>query len=175
MNFIITQILGGISLLLVVISYFCKNKKAFLMLQMIANVFYGLSFIFSNGLVFGINNFISIIRIIVLCIYEKKNIKPPVYLIIPFVTSYLTVGIIFYQQPIDIIGIIAPMLFTLAMWVKNMQFVRILMLLPNVMLVFSAVFYSAYTTALLDTIEVVAIIVSFVIYYRKRNTLKWLV
>lgn len=174
MEFILAQIFGGIALLLVVVSYFWKDKKVFLMLQVIANIFYGLSFVFSSALVFGINSFISIVRVIVLYVYEKKNISPPICLVIPFVLSYLTVGIIFYQQPIDIIGIFTPMLFTIAMWMKNMQLVRYLMLLPNALLVLSALLYTAYTTALLDAIEIIAIIVSIITFHLKKYSMKWL-
>ena len=174
MEFILAQIFGGIALLLVVVSYFWKDKKVFLMLQVIANIFYGLSFVFSSALVFGINSFISIVRVVVLYVYEKKNISPPIYLVIPFVLSYLTVGIIFYQQPIDIIGIFTPMLFTIAMWMKNMQLVRYLMLLPNALLVLSALLYSAYTTALLDTVEIVAIVVAIITFHLKKYNAKWL-
>ena len=174
MEFILAQIFGGIALLLVVVSYFWKDKKVFLMLQVVANIFYGLSFVFSSALVFGINSFISIVRVIVLYVYEKKNMPPPIYLVIPFVLSYLTVGIIFYQQPIDIIGIFTPMLFTIAMWMKNMQLVRYLMLLPNALLVLSALLYSAYTTALLDAVEIAAIVVAIITFHLKKHNTKWL-
>ena len=74
-------------------------------------------------------------------------------------------GVIFFKSYYDIIVIITPILFTIAMWVKNMQLVRYLMLLPNAILVFYAILNQVYTTALLDLIEVIAIIVALITYY----------
>ncbi len=43
MNFVLSQIMGGIALILVAIGYFFKNKVKFLFIQIIANIFYALS------------------------------------------------------------------------------------------------------------------------------------
>lgn len=165
MNFILAQIFGGIALILVVISYFLMNKEHFLFIQIIANVFYGLSFIVNDALVAGLNTFISILRVLVLYLYERKDKTPPIYLILIFSACYITIGVIFFKSYYDIIVIITPILFTIAMWVKKMQLVRYLMLLPNAILVFYAILNQVYTTALLDLIEVIAIIVALITYY----------
>lgn len=165
MNFILAQIFGGIALILVVISYFLMNKEYFLFIQIIANVFYGLSFIVNGALVAGLNTFISILRVLALYLYERKDKTPPIYLILIFSACYITIGVIFFKSYYDIIVIITPILFTIAMWVKNMQLVRYLMLLPNAILVFYAILNQVYTTALLDLIEVIAIIVALITYY----------
>lgn len=165
MNFILAQIFGGIALILVVISYFINNKKKFLLLQIIANLFYGLSFAVNSALVAGLNTFISILRVLVLYLYEKKHKEPPIYLILIFSVGYIIIGIIFFKNYYDIIVIITPILFTIAMWVKNMQLVRYLMLFPNAILVFYAILNQVYTTALLDFIEIITIIVALITYY----------
>lgn len=67
MNFILAQVMGGIALVLVALSYFTKEKKKFFIIQIIiANIFYGASFIFNMALVGGINFLICTIRIAVL-------------------------------------------------------------------------------------------------------------
>ena len=58
-KFITSQVMGGIALVLVVISVCLKNKKQFFVLQTVANVFYALSFVFADAMVAGINSFIS--------------------------------------------------------------------------------------------------------------------
>lgn len=72
MNFILAQIMGGIALIIIAISYFVKNRKTFLLLQTICNIFYAVSFIFNGALAGGVNTFISMVRLLVFYLYEKK-------------------------------------------------------------------------------------------------------
>lgn len=173
MNFILAQIMGGIALVLVLISIFSKEKKYFFVIQVVANIFYALSFIFNGGLVAGINSFISVMRVLILYLFEKKKITPPKYLILVFSACYITVGFIFFARPIDIITMITPIMFTVAMWMKNMQLVRYTMISPNVLLTVYALILQVYTTALLDVIETIFLIVAIVKFYlhaRKSQT-----
>ncbi len=176
-EFILAQVTGGIALVLVVFSYYAKRKTTFFVLQIFSNIFYGLSFIFSHSLVAGINTLISIIRIIELYYFEKSGRETPAYLIIVYSCMYIAVGIAFYNSMYDIIPIITPIIFTVAMWMKNMQLIRYTMLLPQVALFIYAIICQAYTSALLNLIELVAIIIAIFKYYieykkSRKNLLK---
>ena len=72
MYFILSQIMGIIALIIIAVSYFSKNKKFFLFLQIFANFFYALSFIFVNAFTAGINTFISIVKVVCFYFYEKN-------------------------------------------------------------------------------------------------------
>lgn len=80
MNFILAQVFGGIALILFIVSYFCNDKKLFFLIQIIGDIFYGLSFAVNLALVAGINTFISIIRGILFYIYERKKERNSLYM-----------------------------------------------------------------------------------------------
>lgn len=172
MHFIISQLLGGIALILVCISYFCK-KKMFLILHIFANVFYGAAFIVSNSLVAGINTFISIVRTFVFYLYEKKDEKISHFYILIFAVLYIAIGVIFFKLPWDILTTITPILFTTAMTFRKMIVVNFIMLFPNIILCVYNVANQFYTSAILDAIEsgviFVAIISYFVVKYREKR------
>ena len=168
-KFITSQVMGGIALVLVVISVFLKNKKQFFVLQTVANVFYALSYVFADAFVAGINFFISCIRAVTLFIYEKIGKQPPLYLLFIFSAIYLTIGIVFYTDAYDFITMITPIVFTIAMFMKNMQLVRILMIPPNVLLVIFAILHQVYTTAILDAFEVVFLVSALIFYAIKEK------
>lgn len=170
MNFILTQLFGGVALILVVISYLLKSKVCFLGIQIIANIFYGLSFIFSNAIVAGINSFVSILRVLLLYYYARKNKNAPIEWIFILSSLYLLVGVIFFNSYYDIVVMITPILFTIAMWLKNMQFVRLMLLIPNVILAIYAILFRAYTTAVLNFIELITIIIALIKYSRQGKT-----
>lgn len=169
MWFIVSQVAGGIALVLVVIGYFVKDKIKFLFLNAIANVFYALSFIFANSFVAGIGTFISILRVFLLFIFEKKNKPYPIYLLIIFSIVYIINGIIFFTDFYDIIPICTSILFSSAMWIKNMEYVRYAMLLPNILITIYALIRAVYTSALLDFMEVVVIIVAIIYFHIKKK------
>lgn len=167
-QFIISQILGGIALVLVCISYFC-NKKIFLIFQTVANIFYGASFVVSLSLAAGLNTFVSTTRTIVFYLYERKNKNIPYYYIPIYSAIYITIGVIFFKSAWDIINIIAPILFTTAMTIRKMIVVNFMMLLPNVMYLVFCSCNAFYTSAILDAIELTVIIVSIITYFIKKR------
>lgn len=175
MNFILARVMGGIALVLVALSYFTKEKKKFFIIQIIANIFYGASFIFNMALVGGINFLICTIRIIVFFLYERKKRAVPIYVVAFFCCAFIVVGGIFFKDYYDLITIAAPILFTIAMCMKDMQMVRYLMILPNVAVTIYSIINQVYTSALLDFLEVLVIVVSIIVYHiDKKRQIRYL-
>lgn len=173
-NFILAQVTGGIALLLVMIGYFAKNKSWFYLFQILANVSYALSFIFSASLVAGLNTIVSTIRVIQLYYYEKTtNKNAPSFYIAIYSVLYIIIGIIFFENAYDIIPIICPIIFTIAMWMRNLQSIRYLMVLPNIALGIYAILCQAYTSALLSVIEIIVLIISIIQFeFQKKHSHK---
>ncbi len=165
MNFIISQIVGIIALLLVCVSYFFKSKKFFLIFQIIANLFYGLSYIFVNIYGAGIITLISILRCLYLYFSEKYNFKQAIYFLPIFVVSYIIVGVIYLNSLLDIIPIITATIFTFSFYIKDMQIMRYTCLVPQVMLIIYAFLCKTYANALLNLIESLVIVVSIIKFY----------
>ncbi len=167
-QFIISQVLGGIALILVCISYFC-NKKVFLIFQTVANVFYGSAFLVSLSLVAGINTFISMTRTALFYFYERKNKTIPFFYIPIYSIIYITIGLVFLKSPWDILTVISPIIFTFAMSLRKMIVVNFTLILPNLMLVIYNIFNTFYTSAILDGIEIIVIIVSISLYFIRKK------
>lgn len=168
MNFILAQVFGGIALILFIVSYFCNDKKLFFLIQIIGDIFYGLSFAVNLALVAGINTFISIIRGILFYIYERKKKEIPYTWVTIFSALYLLVGVLFFKNYLDIMVMITQILFTIAMWMKDMQKIRYFVLVPSVILVVYDILSQVYTTAILDCINVIVLIVALIKYRQKR-------
>lgn len=167
-NFILTQILGGIALILVCFSYFVKNKKYFLLIQVFANIFYAGAFLFQNLFVAGFNTIVSIVRTAIFYLYfksDKNNI--PIYVPLIFTGIYILNFIVFYTSMLDITALFTSIVFTFALYIKNMQTTRCVSLLPNIMLCVYNFVNRCYSSSALDFIESVVIIVSIIYYHIK--------
>ena len=168
-DFIFAQILGLIALVLVCFSYNTNIRKRFLFFQIIANIFYAASFLTLGVFVGGISTIISIFRVILLYICEKFNKKPSKVVFFMFSSFYLIFGIIFFENILDIIAIISYEIFNLAMFVRNINLVRILMVPPNIMIITYNILNLTFTNAILDFIEILVLIITIIKYRQKIN------
>ena len=170
--FIISQVMGGIALILSVISVFMKDKKLLLFFIFLSNFFYGLSFIFADALVACVNTLISLPMLATLYLYQKREERPLWFLFVLYSIIFFAMGFVFFDNYYDFIVIITPILFILALFLKNLQLVRIMLLAPNAVLVFFDIIHGAYVTAILDLCDVCSIIVAMIIYYIKNKKAK---
>ena len=171
MNFIVSQILGIIALILMCIGYFVKNKSQFLIIQIIANVFYATSYLFLGVFSAGIITLISIIRCVLIYFNDKKDLKIDKFIIPFFIVAYIVVGVIFWKSPFDIIPIITASLFTISFCIKNLKVMRYILLFPNCILVVFGICTMAYSVALLDFVETIVLVVAIIkFHYQKEET-----
>ena len=171
-GFWLSQVFGLIALILVCISYQFNNKAKFLALQILANTFYASSFLALNVLVGGANTIISLIRVAVLFLFERKDKSPPIYVYIIFFLLYIGSGILCWQSPLDIIAIISFEIFNIAMFVRKIHLTRLLMVLPNIMIATYNFLLMTYTNALLDLIEISVLVYAIIKFSNKNQTKK---
>lgn len=171
LNFWISQALGIIALILVCISYQFNNKAKFLALQILANAFYSASFLALNILVGGINTIISLFRVAILFFYEKEDKNPPIFLYLTFFLLYIVSGVICWQSWLDIIAILSYEIFNVAMFVRNINLTRYLMIIPNFMIAIYNVCHMTWTNALLDFVEV-GVLIFAIFKFSKDNQIK---
>lgn len=170
-NFIGSQIMGFIALILVCIAYFVKTKAIFLSLQIVANIFYAAAFLFLQSYVAGLITLISILRCLYIFVCEKKKFKYSAYFLPIFIVCYVAIGVIFWKNWFDIIPIITASSFTIAFFIKGLQKTRILCVLPNALLVIYNIFCRTYSNALLDLLELIVLIVAIISYNKIKKSL----
>ena len=162
MEFVIAQVLGLIALIVVCIGYFLKNKSHFLLAQVIANFFYAGAFLVIGAYVGATLVTISIFRCIYLYYAEKYNFKYKIHFIPIFLLLYLTMTIAFWNKPYDFLPLMSSTLFTIGYTLNNMQKMRYILIIPNSILVIYNILCTTYTSALLDFIEILVIIIAIV-------------
>ena len=168
-NFILAQVFGFVALILVCIGYFLKSKTSFLMLTVFANLFYALAFFVVGAYVGGALTFISIGRCLYLYFAEKKNYKYTYQFLSIFIVFYVVSTIIFWAIPLDLIALLSSTLFTIGYAIKNMQTMRYILLIPNSLLVVYNILATTYTSAILDFLEIIVIIVAIIKFSKHKK------
>ena len=162
LDVIFAQVFGFVALVLIGFSYFCKNKLTFNILQTVADIFYGCAYFFVNSYVAGFITLVSAMRCLYLFFAEKCNFKYTYHFLSIFVLGYVVMTIIFWQSYTDIIPLITSILFTIAYAIKDLQKLRYVSLIPNIILVGFNIYSFTFVSALLDFIEVIIIIVAII-------------
>ena len=166
-DFILAQVFGLVSLVLTCISYFQSNKKVFLFFQIASTIFYAGSFLSLQVYVGGIGTIVSVARLISLYLYEKKNKEPPLILMLFFMWCYLLTGVLLFQGYLYILSIVSNLLCNYAMFSKSINRLRVLMILPNCMLLVYNLLSRTYTNAILDFVELIILLCSIYKFRRK--------
>ena len=169
LSFILAQIFGFVALVLVCIGYFLKSKTSFLLLTVIANFLYALAFFVVGAFVGGALTFISIVRCLYLYFAEKHNFKYKLHFLNIFIVLYIASTIIFWESPLDLMALLSSSLFTLGYAIKNMQTMRYVLIIPNTLLVVYNTLATTYTSAILDFIEILVIIVAIIRFYKHKK------
>lgn len=172
MDFILAQILGGIALILVCVGYFFKKKSHFLIIQTVANFFYAGAFYVVGAYVGAGLVVVSILRCIYLYFAEKKSFKYTLHFLPIFIVCYISITVIFWDSPWDFLPLITSTLFTIGFVIKNLQTMRYVLLIPNAILVLYNILKTTYTSAILDFIEFIVIMVVIVKHILKNRRTK---
>lgn len=123
--FILAQILGGIVLILTVISVQQKTKEKILIFQIIANIVISIQYFLLDALTGGVVSIINIIRCCIFYIYKKKNMKPSVTFLGIFILVAIISGIWTWQNIFSVIPIVAAIVFTYGLWQDNVKITKI--------------------------------------------------
>lgn len=167
MEYILSYIFSGISLIIVCVSCFVKNKTKFLFLNIFSNIFYAASLLVIKAYVGGVNTIISIFRCLYLFLCLKYNFKYTLHFLTFFFAAYITSGILLYTYWFDFLPILSSSIFTIAYCVKDMNLTRKLMILPRCLLITYSILTMTYLNAVLSVVQLVAIIVSMIKHYKE--------
>ena len=112
---------------------------------------------------------VSIFRCLYLFFAERHSFKYTLHFLPIFVAIYVVITILFWDSPWDFLPLITSTLFTVGFAIKNLQTMRYVLLIPNAILVLYNILKTTYTSALLDFIEFIVIMVVIVKHILKNR------
>ena len=143
-NYTLSTIIGFVAMAFAITSYFLKNKSLFLIAQAGAILFLAVSCLFIEQYYAMISYAIGLLRVFTFYMYEKANKNPPYYIILMFVALfvifYVLVNVVILKtfKPIDIILMVANVMYTYAFSIRNLTLMRHIFAIP---LVLSIIYY----------------------------------
>lgn len=166
---LIAWIIGIIAFLVFISSIQLKNKKKFLILQLIANFLYGIQYVLLITPEAAYMNFISVIRCFIFYLYEDEKKKPPVLILIILLSLITLVGCFTINRWIALIPVAITIIYTISSWQKNMKIIRLCFTIAACFWIIYNLSVGAYTSLIGNAFELISGIVSMIRFKNKRD------
>ena len=121
--FIFAQILGGIALLILILSFQKNEKQTLLKYQIGSSVFFAAQYLCLQAYSGCLINIACIIRNILFKNYTGKKI--PIYYLIFIICIMIVLSLFSYVGPISLLPCIACVLYSCSLWQDNLKITRI--------------------------------------------------
>ena len=170
MTYYIGQVLGILAIAMTILMFQLKNKTHMLFVNIISNAAVAINVLFiknefNSGVIICL---IAIVQIIVSHIHDKKGTAVPFIEKIIFFVLYIAGGLFGFTGPKEILPIIAAVFYMIAMFQKNPQRIRYI-LLGN-MSAWVIYFISPFSTSIFAQIAGIISSVIGILRYRKQKT-----
>ena len=161
MDFILVQIIGGIGYATLAASYYKKNKKEILFMQIIAYVMFTIHYYFLNGITVAICNFVGLFALIAIYLFEKYKWKNKNIVSYIFIILLLIINIASFQNVFSIFPLIASTIVIISFLMDNEDYIRAIGVISAVCWLIYAIVYKSYIAIVFEVITLVGTLIAF--------------
>ena len=162
MDFILIQFIGGIGYATLAASYFKKEKKKILFMQIIAYIMFTIHFYLLSGITGAICNFIGLFALITIYLFEKYKWKNKNIISYFFILLLIIVNIVAFQNIYSIFPMIASVIVILSFLMSNEDYIRGIGLVSAVCWLIYAIVYKSYISIVFEIFTLIGILIAFI-------------
>jgi hypothetical protein len=158
MSYYIAQIIAVFAFIVVLISFWCRDRKKILGVQIGSSILYSVQYLLLGGYSGLGVNILGIIKSVIF-VNKKENSKK--FLII-FVIAYIIVGVLTWDSMISLFPIIGSLVYVIASFHDNPQYIRIGAIIASVFWIIYNVSVMAYVGCVTESILMVSNILAVI-------------
>lgn len=167
--FILAQILSFIAMVINMVAVQLKTKKQILLTIVISNLLFVISYLLLEAYVGALTCGIVAIEIIINTILEDKGKKTPKYLIVLYLIVSVLIGILTFSSLVDLLPIIASILFIFTLVQSKEKYVRLLIFGNLTAWIIYDFFVKAYLAGISDLFVISSTITAIIRYDIKKE------
>lgn len=164
-SYLISQILGFISTLCLVLSFFQKERTRFFIMQTTGNVFLVLSYFALGRFVASIGCIVATIRTTIFAGFAKKEKAVPWYVVLAIIVVNVFACSFTITHWLDVLFVLGLIIYTLGSTIKNIRTMRIVLIFPTILYTVYALVFKNYATLVSTIFELSALIASIISDY----------
>ncbi len=170
-RFILIQIIGAIGYALLSISFYRKDKRQILFMQIIANTFFTVHYSLLSGVAGAISNVLGLITYIVIYIMDKYKLKKSKNIFALFMIIFLLIAVILaYDSFYSILPFIAFSVAIISFLTGDEDKIRKLGIVVAVCWLIYAIVYVSYAAIIFEVVTLIATAVSLIKNPKKKVT-----
>ena len=154
-NMIITQFIGAIGYGTLALSYFKKNKKEILFMEIIAYIFFTIHYYLLNGITGAICNLIGLFALVSIYLFDKYKLKNKYLVSIFFVIILLIINIVNFQNIYSIFPMIASTIVIISFLSNDENKIRIVGVISAICWLIYAIVYKSYIAIIFEVITLI--------------------
>ena len=162
MNNLIIQLIGVIAYAILAFSYFKKNKKDILFIQIFSTLAFAIHYYLLGGMTATVCNLISLLIIIIIYIFEKQNGKNKMILVLSTIPLLILITLFTYENIFSIFPIIASSIVLISFIISNEDVIRISGIISALCWIIYATIYKSYAGIIFEAFSMISTSIAFV-------------
>ena len=162
MNFILIQFIGGIGYATLATSYFKKEKRQILFMQIIAYIMFTIHYYLLSGITGAICNAIGLFALLIIYLFEKYKWKYKNVIAWILVGILLIINIATFQNIFSIFPMIASTIVIISFLMDDEDWIRGIGLISAVCWLIYAITYKSYIAIVFEVITLIGTIIAFI-------------
>lgn len=162
MNDIIIQLIGAIGYILLSISYFRKEKKNILSVQLFSYIFFSIHYYLLNGVTGAICNIIGLVALLTIYLFDKYKINYKLTISTFFIGSIIIVNILTFQNIYSIFPMIASIIVIISFLFESENIIRKVGIISAICWLIYAIVYKSYVTIIFEAITLIDVCFAYI-------------
>lgn len=158
----VAQFFGFLALVIYLISLFKENRTTILKYILICNILYSLQYLMLDAYAALFTCIIGGLRTLTFLKFEKENKEVPLWVLLLIIGITIYSGFLSYNGFISLIPILTGVMYSTAMWQKNLKVYRIACIINSGSWIIYNYKVGAYISILSSIIESIIAIIAFI-------------
>lgn len=165
-NFIIAQVFGALSMASSICSMQFKKRKSILVALFCLSIFAALNMIFLGSWSATYITFFGVLEMLINYLFERKKKEIPKFVVAIYIMCNIALGVLTFEKALDVIPIVAAIVFCFTLLAKKEQNMRMLMFANQSLWLIFDVSVGAYVLAGSNVLTLISTAIAF---YRTRK------
>ena len=156
------QLIGGIAYSLLTLSYYKKNKRDILYMQIMAYIMFALHYYLLSGITGAICNLIGLFALVTIYIFEKYKLKSKNFIAWLFITLLIIINIQTFQNIYSVFPMIAATIVIISFLEDDANVIRKIGLLSAICWLVYAIVYKSYISIIFEAITLIGTFIAYI-------------
>lgn len=162
MKFILIQLIGAIAYITIAISYYRKEKKSILFMQIFAYIFFTIHYYLLNGIAGVICNLVGLFALVVIYIFDKYKLKNKLLVSTLFIAALIVINILTFQNIYSIFPMVASVIVIISFVLDNEDFIRKTGIAAAICWLIYAIVYKSYISIVFEVLTLIGVCVALI-------------